>query len=264
MLRVLRRSFFEPLRRPGSAVALIGSTLLLWIVVAVFVIIGAEQSAFLPWLVGRITNVIQLAMFAPILILAFPLIASEAKDRTLLLNLMAPIDRGSYFAGRVLGRALFALVYFAVALGGVLLEISWFNQAAFGGGATPFPPDIAWTLGITGLSMTSVVLSLAALAPVASSRFAHLAYWLGLYVAVQQSRDVRDNPAFTGIPRALADFVAETVQPFLVGPDPAFVAEASLGGWYLQRVLLQWGFGAALALWVGVVAFSRMEVAKRV
>ena len=264
MLRTLWRSFSEPMRSLGSIVILVGCAISLWFTVTVALLL-ADRAAFVPWMLGSMADWTLLFMAPPVLALTLPLISGEAKDRTLLLNLMEPVTRTGYYTGRVAGRALFAGVYFAVALGVLYLIVSTLSGSLFREElASPVPPDLAFQVLFSGLSLISVVFSLCVLAPVSSTRYAHVAYWVGMWIVVEMARDLHDTPTASFFERNFSTAVLELLQPFLVGADPRFVAEAALGDWHLARALLQWAFGVALAYLIGIDAFSRMEMARRV
>jgi len=259
MLRCFRRSFLEPLRSPGSAAALIVSTLLLWGIVVIFVLLNADSSSKVQSVMGYVLGQLQLALFVPILVLAIPLIGSELRDRTLLLTLMQPISRADYYAGRVLGRLCFCVLYLVVTLGGLYIVMQAVQAASFGGGIA-LPDDLVWKLVFTGLSMLTVTVSLAALAPLSSSRLGHAFYWAGLYVIVLQARDLRATMQASDLEKRFASLILEVLQPCLIGAAPHFANDASLADWYALRAAAQWGFGISLAFAFGIFAFNRMEV----
>lgn len=263
MFRVFRRSLLEPVRSIGTALTLLGSMAVMWFTIAVFVILRATKAEYIPWLVGSLEPMIAAFLFVPVLILTLPIISGEARDRTLLLNLMEPISRADYYSGRVLGRAAFALGYFAMSLFGLYRLLLWLQGGISDIGESPLPPDLAATLIFIGLSLVTMVFSLSALAAVSSSRYGHAIYWAGLFAVVHQARDLHQDPTVSAFGKAASAVILELLQPAVIGPDPRFVAEAALGSWHLWRAVLQWGFGLALAYAVGVYAFSKMEVARR-
>jgi hypothetical protein len=259
MLRCFQSSFLEPLRSAGSAVALAVSTLLLWGTVVVFVLLNAESATQVQHVVGYVLKQLRIALFVPVLVLALPLISAELRDRTLFLKLMQPISRTNYYAGRVLGRVCFCATYLTAALGGLYVVLQLLQSVSFGGGIA-IPDDLAWSLIFTGLSMLTVTVSLAALAPLSSSRFGHAGYWGGLYVIVLQARDLRATAQSSELEKQFAAVVLEVLQPLILGAAPHFANDASLGHWYAMRAAMQWGFGISLAFALGLMAFNRMEL----
>jgi hypothetical protein len=236
--------------------------LLAWLLVAV-AMHNAEERTHIEFIFDQLVRTLRMLMFVSVMVLGLPVLASEARNRTLMLHLLQPIERTTYYTGRVGGRALFAASYFAVTIGGILLVLKLVIGESLASGRSPVPPDTTWTLVFTGLSLVTMTSSLAALAPVSTARYGHLAYWAGLYAMLWQARALEEVGRASAVSRAFAWLTREIVGPFLMGPSPQFTDEVSLGGWHLSRALLQWGFGLALAYLVGVSAFSRMEVGRR-
>src|SRR6185295_4684731 len=212
---VLRRSFMEPLRSPVSAAILGAAMLLCWLIVAL-TIHEVEDADNVEWVLGQLGSTLHALLFLPVLVLAGPIVASEVRDRTLMLNLLQPIERVAYYTSRVGGRALFAGSYFAVTIGGVMLVIRLAVAGGLQSGRSPVPPDTAWTLVFTGLSLLTMTWSLAALAPVSSTRYGHVALWLGLFAMLWQARSLEQVSGAAAGSRALAWLVREVVGPFLV------------------------------------------------
>lgn len=247
------------MQSPGSAVALVVSALLLWGFAVVYVLLSAESAGQVQFVMGSVVNRLRVALFVPVLVLALPLVSSELRDRTLLLELMQPISRADYYAGRVLGRVCFCAIYLGATLGGLYAVMQTIQSESFGGGSA-LPDDLVWSLTFAGLSMLTVTVSLAALAPFSSSRFGHAVYWGGLYVIVLQARDLRTTVQSSALEKKFAAVVLELLQPLMLGAAPHFANDASLGDWYAMRAAMQWGFGISLAFALGLLAFSRMEI----
>ena len=78
---------------------------------------------------------------------------------------------------------------------------------------------------------------------------------------VLQARDLRATVQSSPLEQKFAAVVLELLQPLILGAAPHFVNDASLGDWYALRAGMQWGFGISLAFALGLITFSRMELA---
>lgn len=246
MLRVFRKSFLEPLSSWPSALTLVLSLALYWL--TAWVVLEARDAR-----IGWMVQVMSLFLVPAAVVLGLPLIGEEARSGTLLLELMKPVSRASYFTGRVLGRAFFTAAF------ALVLAVGLFLVARRTG--TPMFTGTRWLLCMKALSLVSVVVSLAALAPLSSSRFGHLAYWCGFAFGTWQLARLLQvwDPGWIGGPLRV---ISGALWPVFFGAVPDAVQEAPLGPWYLARALVQWGWGIAVAYVIGLLGFARMEVGR--
>jgi hypothetical protein len=252
-LRIAWRSFLQPLGHWPSVALLVVPLLALWAVAAVAMPL---REHLLPLHdLQRTGLTITIFLLVPALVLATPLIRGEAWNGLLKAELMLPVSRGSYYTGRVLGRACLALLHGLLAVGGLAVIATMTG--------TEMPPGTGALLAVKGLGIVAVVASLAALAPLTSGRLSHLACWIGLFILAQQALLHVATAKPPLLLKPLLFFSTEVLAPFLIGATPMIVEEAAFGPWFLGRALLQWGFGLALAWLIGLSSFSRMEVAAR-
>ena len=102
MWRVFRQSFLEPLRSTATCLTLVAAMVAPWAIIGLATLL-LDDEVFVTAVLQEASSWIFYFMLVPILALTLPLINGEARSRTLLLNLMLPVRRSDYYAGRVLG-----------------------------------------------------------------------------------------------------------------------------------------------------------------